>query len=236
MSIRSSASLLLVAPSNLVLFMRRPTKASYPTAHVFPGGVVEKEDPSLPYTALRETYEETGLLIAPGTPPQVVSGTKYASYDEALRAEVPNASSIDWQADPSVLGLEPISRWVTPPTYKKRFSTQFYVCKVPRTVDLSHVKNDEVDLLEWLTPAEVLTRFKEKQVTLIPPQFYLMNAIRDNGLEGAVAALRNRVFEPRPLEHSKERTLLDWGKGEKGLLLRDTAGIVRSIELIRSKI
>lgn len=81
---RPSASLILLSPTNQVLLVHRvKTSSAFASAHVFPGGnlsefhdgaVPPAEDPARhqdgrPYRlgAVRETFEETGVLLARGS-------------------------------------------------------------------------------------------------------------------------------------------------------------------------
>lgn len=236
--VKQSASLLVVAPPNKVLFMRRPSHGSYPSAHVFPGGVLEPEDPHLSYCALRETYEETGLLISPqgGSKPQLHTvGTE--TYQDALRAIGTNPDHYDW-TNPQSIGLTPLSQWITPPHNKKRFATQFYLYHAPHAFDLQNVKSSEVDMIEWLSPDQALSKFRSGAISMMPPQFYLMTALSEKGTEGAVRSLSDRTFAPfLKKKHPDGRVELDWGKGEAGILSVDKAsGQVTNIEYIRSRI
>ncbi|KAA8899157.1 hypothetical protein TRICI_006385 [Trichomonascus ciferrii] len=236
--IKQSASLLVVAPSNEVLFMRRPSHGSYPSAHVFPGGVLEPDDPHLTYCALRETYEETGLLISPegGSRPQLHS-VGMETYEDALRANGTNPSHYDW-TKPHSIGLTPMSQWITPPHNKKRFATQFYLYQAPHAFDLQHVKSSEVDKIEWLSPDEALSQFKSGNISMMPPQFYLMTALSEKGIQGAIRSLSERAFAPfLRKKHPDGRIELDWGEGEAGILSVDKAsGQVTKIEYIRPRI
>lgn len=209
--------------------MKRPQKGTYPNSHVFPGGVSEKNDPSLGFTALRETYEETGLFIAPNSSALVHPIGHYQAYEDALRSVGVLTNSLNWSDN--ALNVRKFTRWVTPPTYKKRFSTQFFVYKVPQGFDLTGVKSDEAEILEWLTPDETLDRFSQGTLTLMPPQFYLVTAIKEFGLEGAIEQLSQRVFEPNQLYKSPDGFIqhLDWGKGEIGEISRDKRGMIRNI-------
>lgn len=256
-SLRTAASLLLVAPTSQVLFMLRPAGASFPGTHVFPGGAFDKEtDPSLSYTALRETYEETGLLLGPQptTQPVVHAVGEYPSYDSAfkhvfgLNPRPSNPSFWSSQSEKRILGLERFSQWTSPPTIPKRFSTQFYLCRVPQPFEFPELpplsssfeaseQSPEVELLEWLTPLQALDAFKQGKIKLMPPQFYLMTMILEHGLDGAIERLRNRVFTPTVInKHGDGRVEMDWGQGESGIVKFGKNGVADSIEIVKAKI
>ena len=76
---RPSASLLLLSPTNQVLLLHRVnTSTSFPSAHVFPGGNLDAfhdgeigsgaeqhvDGPAYRMAAVRECFEETGILLA----------------------------------------------------------------------------------------------------------------------------------------------------------------------------
>lgn len=142
---RDAASLVLVrdgAASPEVLVGRRPLAARFmPGVYVFPGGAVddtdfalESEHPlaedvearlrrqattpiarALPWTAVRETWEETGLLIgATGT----VSGEPGCPAVKAFA---------DAGLAPDLGALDYLMRAVTPPYIPIRFNTRFFI-------------------------------------------------------------------------------------------------------------
>lgn len=77
----SAPSILLVSPTNQVLLLRRvQTSSSFASAHVFPGGnlssfhdgeltvvggpAMHEDGPAYRLAAVRETFEESGILLA----------------------------------------------------------------------------------------------------------------------------------------------------------------------------
>lgn len=79
-----SSSVILVSPTNQVLLLQRvKTSSSFPSAHVFPGGNVSaahdgfvpgpdqpgrhEDGPAYRLAAIRETFEESGILLARGS-------------------------------------------------------------------------------------------------------------------------------------------------------------------------
>lgn len=129
----------------------------------------------------------------------------------------------------------------------KRFGTQFFVCKVPEAYSFPELppisaapgadRGGEVELLEWLTPLEALTLFREGKIKLMPPQFYLMTLILEHGLDGAIARLKDRNFTPEIVNKLPDgRVEMNWGKGESGIIKFNKRGIVDSIEFIRAQL
>lgn len=283
-SLRTAASLLVIAPSSHILFMLRPATGSFPSTHVFPGGSYDQDsDPSLSYTAFRETYEETGLLLGPQglTAPVVHAIGEYPSYDSAFKhvfglnpqasfssssSSSSESSSSSWwspENEKKALGLDRISNWTTPAHIPKRFATQFFVYRVPTTYKFPELPplsspplsssssstttssssspvtsvNSEVEKLEWLTPLDALTLFKQGKIKLMPPQFYLMTSIFENGLDKAIEKLQSRVFTPTVINKFPDgKVEMDWGEGESGIIKFGKKNVVDEIEIVRSRL
>lgn len=95
---------------------------------------------ALALSAIRETYEETGLLIGLPSPFQ--------------------AKSPDWQmfADlehaPNLSALAYIARAITPPGLKRRYDTRFFACFRDHAVVTAHSGGDELEDLIWPTYGE----------------------------------------------------------------------------------
>ena len=177
---RHAASLVLVRRSNGVthiLMGRRPAKAVFPEAYVFPGGRVDKSDadiaPSAPMapealqqlrirggctpalaralatTAIRETFEETGLLLA-------------APGDTGRRDGV-------WQHF-AMLGLAPahdrlrfLGRAITPTAAPVRFHARFFLAEGD-DIGGKLRGNGELSALDWY-PLEEAQRLPAIDVT-----------------------------------------------------------------------
>lgn len=60
--IASAVAMILNEKSEVLLLRRTPQDRSYPSTYSFPGGQKDPEDKDLATTALREAYEETGLV------------------------------------------------------------------------------------------------------------------------------------------------------------------------------
>ncbi len=142
---RDAASLVLLrdgARGLEVLMGKRPDSSRFmPGVYVFPGGGVEEDDFSLEtdfplpdhvvermarqseeqmaralaWAAVRETWEETGILLgAPGPAPNPGNCETLTAYAEAGLA-------------PDLTGIDYLMRAVTPPYLPIRFNTRFFI-------------------------------------------------------------------------------------------------------------
>jgi len=191
---RNAATVLIVrdAPAGLeVLLVRRPVRAGdiFSGACVFPGGVVDATDRKLHglcagfddaaasarlglpahgldyyIAAIRECFEEAGLLLAYGSDGRLVDlpEAQLANMRAALAA-----GEADFGALCAKMGLKLAadslayhSHWLTPPDFAKRFDTRFFLTAAPAAQTASHDGQETVQHF-WLRPAEALARTEE---------------------------------------------------------------------------
>ncbi|KAI0076438.1 hypothetical protein K474DRAFT_1755942 [Panus rudis PR-1116 ss-1] len=189
---RPSASLIVVNPRNEVLLVHRNAKGSFAKAHVFPGGNYDSaQDDSLVVTAVRETFEETGLLIVPSTnlPPD-------AEMDKARDAIHSRRSLFKDFLAKHKLSIEagsllPFTQWITPTTVPRRFHTQFYVVFLSAAPSAGFSagskqdrlptpdKGQEVIEARFVHPSAAIQECKQSKIALFPPQFYLLTTLSD---------------------------------------------------------
>jgi glyoxylase-like metal-dependent hydrolase (beta-lactamase superfamily II)/8-oxo-dGTP pyrophosphatase MutT (NUDIX family) len=108
---------------------------------------------SLHIAALRELFEEAGVLLAEGpggrVAPRSVSLARTALVGgDASFAQVAHDLDLRLRTDL----LTPLSRWVTPPTMPRRFDARFFAAELPPGARVSF-EGDEVAGHAWLTPA-----------------------------------------------------------------------------------
>ncbi|KIL65633.1 hypothetical protein M378DRAFT_76806 [Amanita muscaria Koide BX008] len=193
---RPSASLVVVNERNEVLMVQRnPAARSFGGAHVFPGGNFDlHNDTTLQMTAVRETFEETGILLA--SPPLVESKLSESDRDKA-RGDI-HSGKLRFQnfLDKRRLGLDlymllPFTNWTTPETAPRRFRTQFFIVFLSAfspSQFSSGSKEDqipkqdgglEVISARFLHPKDALSEFRRKMITLMPPQFYILSTLSE---------------------------------------------------------
>lgn len=194
---RTASSLLLVRDGTQgleVLMIRRAERAgdARSGAAVFPGGVLDKRDADayafclgdddatwsrrlgvasrgMDYlvAAVRETFEEVGLLLAhhgDGTTPDLQALTPWRD-----RLQDGSASAAELCAAEDLVldlrGLVYMAHWLTPPGTPKRFDTRFFMTLAPAGQQAQADLGEAVELM-WLTPAQALDR--ERGLTLLP--------------------------------------------------------------------
>ena len=160
-------------------------------------------------TALREAFEETGVLYAQGadsaTAAQATALLREGrAFDEVLammRLRL-NASQ-----------LTPWSRWITPrvpSVSNKRFDTRFFVASVPSGQQASH-DNHEATESVWLAPREALQQYWNRAIELAPPQIMsLVHLAHHESVASVLAQARTRlppVIQPEPFELDGTRLL-----------------------------
>ncbi|KAG0697027.1 hypothetical protein DFH29DRAFT_1004110 [Suillus ampliporus] len=190
---RLSASLILVNSRNEILLVQRnPQARSFGGTHVFPGGNFDaKQDTSLEWTAIRETFEEAGLLLASSDTRSKLSDVDFTQAREAVHGGQMSFSTFltsnNLRAD--VDNLLPFTTWVTPPTVPRRFRTEFFLAFLGHSTSdgLSSGKEEqlptpdggqEVIRTRFMRPELAIEEFRTGQISLFPPQYYLMETLR----------------------------------------------------------
>ena len=170
----------------------------------------ERTAAALYVAALREAFEESGVLFAhSATVPEP------AAQAAALLRESKNFNAVLAQM---ALRLQtrsvvPWSRWITPITpsvSNKRFDTRFFVAAVPAGQVARH---DDFETTEstWLSPRAALQQYWDGQIELAPPQIMsLAHLARHHTVDSVLAAARARlppVIQPEPFEHEGNRVI-----------------------------
>ncbi len=161
-----------------VLVGRRAFDArAFPGATVFPGGKLEAQDGEADATgddrwrvaahaALRETFEETGLLICEGGegPPP---GADIAAAREAVEGGALVFADLvrRWGRRLDPTRATPFAHWITPKAAPYRFDTLFLLVAASPFEAQAPLLWAEFDQLEWAEPARVLVEDGRRLVT-----------------------------------------------------------------------
>lgn len=159
--------------------------------------------------ALRETFEECGLLLGQATPAGAVQQLREhtaagAAFGEALRRV---------GLRPAVAGLLPWSRWVTPrvpSVTNKRFDTRFFVAAAPAGQQVEHCAFEATEAV-WLAPRAGLERYWAGEIDLAPPQIMTLSQFsRLGSVQAVLAAARSRppaLVAPEPFDDNGCRVI-----------------------------
>jgi 8-oxo-dGTP pyrophosphatase MutT (NUDIX family) len=123
--------------------------------------------------AIRELFEETGILLAvhrSGQPAAAETKTITAGHREARKALSFRSllESEGLQCDASRLAY--FSHWQTPEDISIRFDTYFFLAALPKD-KTPFSTSPEVVYSQWLTPDRALELFTEEKLPMIFPTF-----------------------------------------------------------------
>lgn len=178
--VRPAATILLLrdTPEGVeVLMTRRSDKASFaPGAYVFPGGRIDEGDTAArtiatrrrtqsrvqltqAIAAVRESFEELGVLLARHADGRPVSAGEIASMDRSTASDTV-AFAEQCAARGLLLSTDQVftfAHWITDRDMPKRFDVPFLVARMPEGQTPSA---DETEQFEpcWVRPADALAR------------------------------------------------------------------------------
>jgi len=208
---RVSASVVVLCPNTKpnfsgfsVLMVQRPLKAGEEgqgITTVFPGGMFEKEDATMQYCAVRELFEETGMLLAfkkHDTPSEQYGFSDRVDLSES---EVKSLRPLGFQTvlkklglQPSITNFQPWSNWITPLGVKRRYDTKFYITAVSDK-GCTLPDNSEIDRIVWFEPKQALQLARDRKIFLAVPQFYILNQLANiNSVESVLKCSDGRSF------------------------------------------
>jgi len=123
-------------------------------------GALDNEALALHAAAIRECFEECGVLLARTGDGAMIAGEALAGLDhtrQALEREELTLAGLLGAHGLRLAGdaLVPFGHWITPDFAPKRFDTWFYLCAAPLGIEPRHDGSEAVDSL-WITPRKAL--------------------------------------------------------------------------------
>jgi 8-oxo-dGTP pyrophosphatase MutT (NUDIX family) len=147
---------------------RSRTSAALPVDDVVTG---KREKRALPLTALRELFEECGVLFACDERGEPIAEWDANDPDRARlhRGEISFAQMLEgrkWIAD--VRPLELFSHWITPKDEPRRYDVYFFVARTPAG---QHPVADAAETHDglWIAPSRALERHAGANLALMYP-------------------------------------------------------------------
>jgi endoribonuclease LACTB2 len=148
--------------------------------------------PGILCCALRELFEETGVLPLPeGTAPEpealAAARSRVLEDPGSFAAEL---GALGLPLDPSSLVFA--GRWLTPPFAPVRYDNRFFLLEHPRERPLQpEILPGELAEGEWVAPARALERWGDAEVIAAPPVLHILGVLADSGPEEGLPRLRD---------------------------------------------
>ncbi len=164
-----------------------------------------------PVVAIRETFEEAGVLLArPRGSDELVDADRLrrieAAHRDALNAGERTMSEFVAQEDLLLATdlLVHFAHWITPGFMPKRFDTDFFLVPAPADHLAVHDGGESVDSV-WTTPAAAVAAAKSGERTIIFPTFMNLKKLGESGTVGAAIASAQRQPVVTVLPQIEER-------------------------------
>lgn len=237
-----AATVLLIrdAGDGIEVFMvERSNRMHFASALVFPGGLVDPEDsdPSLlarcdgieglseneaalRVAAVRETFEECGVVLARHSDVETVlegeeAHSFYNKYHVAL-----NAGELEWREIVSKENLrlccdrlEYFAHWITPEGRPKRFDTHFFLARMPRRQKAEHDGSESVHSI-WVRPPEAVAAGESgDRNVMFPTRLNLELLEQNNNVDDAMNVTMEREIvtvlpQSKPLSERDDHRIM----------------------------
>ncbi len=154
--------------------------------------------------AIRETFEETGVLFARNSSGHLIDFSndtiqaRFAVYRKSLNMGDITFAAIVQQEELILMPelLTPYSHWITPEIIPSRFSTRFFLAEFPYGQSAVTDK-DELTSSLWVTPAEALQMYIAGKIAMMPPTIKTLEEMAEFvSLDELFTAARKRNIYP----------------------------------------
>lgn len=185
---------------------------------------------ALAATAIREAFEEAGVLLARDAETgELVGETRLVALDhyreQIEKAEVTLLDML--RRERLRLACDELvhfAHWITPKAMSKRFDTHFFLARAPQGHAGSHDGRESVDSL-WVRPEDAISNRQDWNI-MFPTRLNLMKLARAKNVADALATAR--AAEPVTVEPWVEQ-----GPSGKLLRIRDDAGYDTTVFAMR---
>ncbi|WP_329338498.1 NUDIX hydrolase [Streptomyces sp. NBC_01352] len=164
-------------------------------------GVDEAAAQAIVCAAVRETYEEAGVLLAGPASDSVVGDTTGPDWEEDRAALVDRELSFAEFLDRRGLVLRSDllgawTRWITPEFESRRYDTWFFVAALPEGQRTRNAST-EADRTVWIRPEDAAGSYDKGELLMMPPTIATLRQLSPYGSAAqALAAAPERDLTP----------------------------------------
>jgi endoribonuclease LACTB2 len=183
---------------SILLAQRNPKLKFLGGFHAFPGGKCEsgdneievanspeKETSRLIVCAVRETFEETGLLLLRGGD-KLTKGQRASLHDDLVSKRSSFKEILDdWGLWIDAADFHDAGVWITPKFSQLRFKTRFFFAVCP-SKQSPYDAIDELCSCRFVTPSDALDEWRSKGVLMSPPVFIAFETSAEEADESGI--------------------------------------------------
>jgi 8-oxo-dGTP pyrophosphatase MutT (NUDIX family) len=156
--------------------------------------------------AVRETFEEAGVLLAGSGPNESIADT--AAYAGVRAALVNRETSLgEFLAEAGLVLradlLRPWAHWITPLDQPRRYDTRFFVAELPRGQHADGATS-EAEAAAWRRPADALADADEGSTRLLLPTWLTLAELTEPAGMAEVMGASRRIEAITPVAVSGE--------------------------------
>ena len=190
-----------------VFMLRRTTSAAFAGGmYVFPGGKVDEADgqgdPGYVIAAIRECYEEAGVLLARDEKGNMIAdGHPALAHRHAVHNGTVDLLQLcrEHRLHPAIDDLVWVSHWITPVgESSRRFDTRFFIAVAPPIQTSRHDDNETI-ASTWIRPGDALRREADGELTMMPPTIKSLEYLVVHDDAASVMAWAGRLGRPHPI-------------------------------------
>jgi 8-oxo-dGTP pyrophosphatase MutT (NUDIX family) len=150
--------------------------------------------------AVRETFEESGVLLAGSAADSVVPDT--TAYFRERAALVSGEQSLArFLSDAGLVLradlLRPWANWVTPEAESRRYDTRFFLAVLP-TGQRADGSTTEAAAAYWSTPSKALDDWERGDCALLPPTWMTLTELAEYGSVAAALEAERALRKVQP--------------------------------------
>ena len=217
-----------IGSAEALLMIRQRSMNFAPGMVAFPGGSVDPSDSLAPVeltdsgadewatalgvdagtvrlilsAAIRETFEETGVLLAT----KAGEGVDATTPEWRKRRHSLENHDLVWSALIDETGitltpetLHPWSCWVTPVGETRRYRTWFFLASVPGDTRVE-IESTEAFRSAWIAPDDALAAFERGEIQMLPPQQSILRDLAAELRNTSLAELQSAPRTPERVE------------------------------------